>query len=54
MYVDDLRILESIELYLNSVFYAKHSSFVKAMNSQKRNHYQFNMVLWVLAKPKRS
>ena len=28
-YVDDLRILESIELYLNSVFYAKHSSFVK-------------------------
>ena len=54
VYVDDLRILESIELYLNSVFYAKHSSFVKAMNSQKRNHYQFNMVLWVLAKPKRS
>ena len=33
-YVDDLRILASIELYLNSEFYAKHPSFVKVMNSQ--------------------
>ena len=32
-YVDDLRILVSIELYLNSKFYAKHSSFMKVMNS---------------------
>ena len=32
-YVDDLRILASIELYVNSEFYAKHSSFVKVMNS---------------------
>ena len=32
-YVDDLRILASIELYLNSEFYAKHPSFVKVMNS---------------------
>ena len=32
-YVDDLRTLGSIELYLNSDFYAKHPSFVKVMNS---------------------
>ena len=33
-YVDDLRILlASVELYLNSEFYAKHPSFVKVMNS---------------------
>ena len=34
-YVDDLRILASIELYLNSEFYAKHPSFpfVKDINS---------------------
>ena len=32
-YVDDLRILASIELYLNSDFYAKHPSFLKVMNS---------------------
>ena len=31
-YVDDLRILASIELYLNSEFYEKHPSFVKVMN----------------------
>ena len=33
-YVDDIRILASIELYLNSEFYAKHRSFVKVINSQ--------------------
>ena len=33
-YVDDLRILASIELHLNSEFYAKHPSFGKVMNSQ--------------------
>ena len=32
-YVDDLGILASIELYLNSEFYAAHPSFVKVMNS---------------------
>ena len=32
-YVDDLRILASVELYLSSEFYAKHPSFVKVMNS---------------------
>ena len=32
-YVDDFRILASIELYLNSEFYAKHPSFVKVTNS---------------------
>ena len=32
-YVDDLRILASIELYLDSEFYAKHPSFVKFMNN---------------------
>ena len=32
-YVDDLRTLASIELYLNLEFYAKHPSFLKAMNS---------------------
>ena len=33
-YVDDLKILASIELYLNSEIYAKHPSFVKVMNSR--------------------
>ena len=33
-YVDDIRILASIELYLNLEFYAKHRSFVKVINSQ--------------------
>ena len=32
-YVDDLRILTSIELFLDSEFYAEHLSFVKVMNS---------------------
>ena len=32
-YVDDLRILASIEFHLNSEFYAKHPSSVKIMNS---------------------
>ena len=32
-YVDDLSILASTELYLNSDFYAKNPSFVKVMNS---------------------
>ena len=32
-YIDDLRILAFIELYLNSEFYAKHLSFVKVVNS---------------------
>ena len=32
-YVNDLRILASIELYINSEFCAKYSSFVKVMNS---------------------
>ena len=32
-YADNLRILASVELYLNSEFYAKHPSFVKVMNS---------------------
>ena len=32
-YVDDLTILTSIELYLNSEFYVKRPSFVKVMNS---------------------
>ena len=34
-YVDDLRMMASTELYLNSEFYAKHPSFVNVMN----NHY---------------
>ena len=32
-FVDDLRILASIKLYLNLDFYVKHPSFVKVMNS---------------------
>ena len=32
-YVDDLGILASADLYLNSVFYAKHPSFLKFINS---------------------
>ena len=31
--IDDLRIFASIELFLNSGFYAKHPSFVKVINS---------------------
>ena len=45
-YVDDLRILASIELYLNSEFYAEHPSFVKVMNS---NSDVFNNVDTLLA-----
>ena len=32
-YIDDLRILASIEMNLNSEFYAKHTSFVTVVNS---------------------
>ena len=32
-YVNDLRILASIELHINSEFCAKYPSFVKVMNS---------------------
>ena len=32
-YADNLRILAPTELYLNSEFYAKHTSFIKVMNS---------------------
>ena len=32
-YVDDLRILASVELYFNSEFYAKHPCFEKDINS---------------------
>ena len=31
--IDDLRIFASIELFLNSGFYAKHPSFLKVINS---------------------
>ena len=37
-YVDDLRILASIELYSNSKFYGKHPSFVKVMNSHSGDY----------------
>ena len=33
-YVDDIRILASIELYFNSDFYAKHPYFGKVSNNQ--------------------
>ena len=33
-YVDDLRILASIKLYLNSQSYARHPSFVKVINTE--------------------
>ena len=32
-YLDDLKILTSTELYLNSEFYGKHLLFVEVMNS---------------------
>ena len=44
-YVDDLRILASIELYLNSEFYAKHPSFVKVMNNQSGVFNNFDTLL---------
>ena len=45
-YADDLRILPSIELYLNSEFYPKHPSFVKVLNSHSG---RFNNVDTLLA-----
>ena len=44
-YVDDLRILASIELYLSSEFYAKHPSFVKVMNSHSGVFNDFDTLL---------
>ena len=32
--VDDLKIMPSIELYLNSEFYAKHPFFMKMLNGR--------------------
>ena len=45
-YVDDLRTLAFIELYLNSGVYTKHPSFVKVMNSHSG---VFNNVDFLLA-----
>ena len=48
-YFDDLRILVSIELYLNSEFQAKHLSFVNVMNSHSGvfNHLETLLALSV-------
>ena len=35
-YVDDLRILTAIELYLNSEFYSKHPSFISLINKHSK------------------
>ena len=47
-YIGDLRILASIELYLNSEFYAKNPSFVKVVNSHSAvsNPLLHNVVKW--------
>ena len=52
-YADDLWILPSIELYLNSEFYAKHPSFVKVLNSHSGMFNNVDtLVLLILLKPK--
>ena len=35
-YVDDLRILTAMELYLNSEFYSKHPSFTSLISKHSR------------------
>ena len=35
-YVDDLRILTAIELYLNSEFYSKHPSFISLISKYSK------------------
>ena len=35
-YVDDLRILTAIELYLNSEFYSKHPSFISLIGKHSK------------------
>ena len=47
-FVDDLRILTSIELHLNSEFYVKYPSFVKVMNSHSGAFYNVNTLLALL------
>ena len=44
-YVDDIRILASIELYLNSDFYAKHPSFGKVINNESVVFSNFDTLL---------
>ena len=53
-YVDNLRILASTELYLNSEFYAKHPSFVKVMNSQSGVFSALDYVSSLQTQPLRS
>ena len=48
-YVDNLRILSSAELYLNSEFYTKHPSFVKVMNSHSGVFNNVDIIMLALS-----
>ena len=44
-YVDDLRILAAIELYLNSEFYSKHPSFISLISNHSKVFSSIDTIL---------
>ena len=48
-YVDGLRFLTSIELYLNSDFYSKHPFFISLISKHSKV-YQFHLMLFIVTK----
>ena len=46
-YVDDLRILSAIELYLNSEFYRKHPSFISLVSKHSDVFCSINTILTI-------
>ena len=44
-YVDDLRILTAIELYLNSEFYSKHPSFTSLISQHPKGFSSIDTIL---------
>ena len=46
-YVDDLRILSAIELYLNSEFYRKHPSFISLVSKHSDVFSSINTILTI-------
>ena len=44
-YVDDLRILTAIELYLNSEFYSKHPSFISLISKHSKVFSSIDTIL---------
>ena len=45
MYVDELRILTAIELYLNFGFYGKHPSFITLISKQAKYFSSIDTIL---------